>query len=386
MLPSKFRRLTFNISLLSILVGLLPALVMAKPPPAWDVYLGTYTGPKSQGIYLYSLDTKTGTLTPKGLAGQSDQPSFLANHPDNEVVYAGNESGKGGISAFSVEPRSGKLNFLNQQLWPAGGPCHISIDPSGKFVFGASYGSGTIASYKVLADGSLSEAVSTLGSKDPVLNPGQKNGERGHWIAADPAGKFVLAAYLGLDKIGVYKLNRKSGALELNDPPSGSTKAGAGPRHLSFHPKGRFVYVINETDSTLSVFSFDPKSGAMELLQTEPTLPASYKGKNSTAEIEVHPSGKFVYGSNRGHDSLVIFSIDPKSGGISLVGHQSILGKTPRGFAIDPSGEFLLAGGQDSGTIAVFRVDQATGRLEALGTPVEAPTPVSFIFRKPSKR
>ncbi len=351
------------------------------------VYVGTYTGPKSKGIYAYRLDTKSGGLEPIGLAAETTSPSFLAVHPNGKFLYAANEvdtvSGKrsGAVSAFSIDLQSGKLSLINHRPSGGSGPCHVSVDGSGKFVFVANYGGGSIASFPIKADGSLGEAAIFIQHKGSSVNPQRQEGPHAHCIAADPANRFVLAADLGLDKVLVYKLDPASGRLIENDPAFGSVAPGSGPRHFSFTPTGNFCYVINEIKSTLTAFSYERSRGALKELQSVSTLPADADPKkNSTAEIEVHPSGKFVYGSNRGHDSIAVFSVDPKSGKLTLVQHQSTGGKVPRGFGIDPAGSFLLAANQNSDSIIAFRIDPKSGRLSPTGQQVQVGSPVCVKF------
>lgn len=356
------------------------------------VYIGTYTGPKSKGIYAYRLDAKSGALESLGLAAEATSPSFVAIHPTEKFLYAANEvdasGGKrsGAVSAFSIDQQSGKLTLLNQQPSDGPGPCHVSVDGSGKCVFVANYGGGSIASYPIKSDGSLGEAASFIQHKGSSVNRSRQEAPHAHCIAADPGNKFVLAADLGLDRLLVYKLDPATARLSENDPPFGSVSPGSGPRHFSFTPNGRFCYVINEIESTLTAFSYDQSKGALKEIQTVSTLPAEADSKgNSTAEIEVHPSGRFVYGSNRGHNSIAVFSIDPKRGKLGLVQHQATGGKVPRGFGIDPTGRFLLAANQDSDNIVVFRLDPRSGRLSPTGQEVQVGSPVCVRFMRVSK-
>ena len=245
----------------------------------------------------------------------------------------------------------------------------------------ANYGGGSIASYPIKADGSLGEAASFIQHKGSSVNRSRQEGPHAHCISADPGNKFVLAADLGLDKILIYKLDSASGRLTENEPPFGAVPPGSGPRHFSFTPNGNFCYVINEIKSTLTTFSYEKSNGALKELQTISTLPPDADPKkNSTAEIEVHPSGRFVYGSNRGHDSIAVFSIDSKSGKLTVVQDQLTGGKVPRSFGIDPTGSFLLAANQDSDNVVVFRIDSGSGRLTATGQEVQVGSPVCVKF------
>jgi len=342
------------------------------------VYVGTYTGEKSKGIYAFRMD-KQGKLAPLGLVAETPSPSFLAVHPNNKYLYAVNEKNEGSVTAFSIDAKSGKLTQLNDQPSHGAGPCHLIVDETGKTVMSANYGAGSIAAYPIQKDGSLGEATAKIQHQGSSVDQRRQKGPHAHHVTTDPANRYALVCDLGLDKVLIYKFDPAKSSLVANDPAFGALKPGAGPRHLAFHPKADFAYVNNEMNSTLTVFSFDKKRGALEELQTVSTLPGEVKG-NSTAEIEVHPSGKFVYVSNRGHDSIACYSIDQKTGKVTLIEHESTQGKTPRNFAIDPKGEFLLAENQGSHSIVVFRVDSKTGRLEATGEKTEVGSPVCIKF------
>jgi 6-phosphogluconolactonase len=340
------------------------------------LYIGTYTSGASKGIYLCRLNSSTGALTPPELAAEAPDPSFLAIHSaDVSKLYAVNEvdfDGNGALSAFAIDGASGKLSFLNRTSSCGSGPCHLSVDATGGCLLAANFGSGSIVAYRILNDGSLGEAATKI----------QHAGEHphAHWIGASPSNTFVFVCDLGLDKVLGYRFEAGSGRLVPNVPPFSATKPGAGPRHLAFHPNGRFAYLINEFDSTITAFAYDARRGALGEIHTEATLPAGCTGRSSGAGIEMHPSGKFVYGSNRGHDSIVTFSIDESSGRLTLVGHQPTLGRTPRGFAVDPTGQWLVAANQDSDNLVVFRIDTATGRLSPTGHQLEVGAPACVRF------
>ena len=352
------------------------------------VYIGTYTGAKSKGIYVSRLDVKTGELSAPELAAESANPTFLTIHPNNKVLYAANEIGKfegkpsGGVSAYSIDPASGKLTLLNQQPSGGVGPCHVATDHSGKVALVANYGGGSIASYPLKPDGSLGETATFIQHKGTSANPRRQEGPHAHCINVDPGNNFVFAADLGLDKILIYKLDTKTGKLTENDPAFATVAPGSGPRHFAFTPNGRYCYLINEMGLTVIAFSYDRRKGELKEIETVSTLPTGTQkdSKYSTAEIEVHPSGKFVYGSNRGHDTIVVFAIDQKTGKLTLVEHQSTLGKTPRNFGIDPTGALLLAANQDSHNVAVFRIDPNTGALTKTGNQIEVGAPVCLKF------
>ncbi|MEW5977731.1 MAG: lactonase family protein [Acidobacteriota bacterium] len=351
------------------------------------VYLGTYTGPKSQGIYVSRLNLSTGALTAPELAGEADQPSFLAIHPNKRYLYAVGESGygaegkAGSVSAFAIDSTTGKLTRLNSQSSKGSGPCYLVVDKAGKNVLLANYGGGSLAVLPILTDGRLGEASSFIQHTGSGPNPARQKGPHAHSINLDAANRFAVAADLGLDKLLVYRFDSVKGSLAPNDPAFAAVKPGAGPRHFAFHPRGNFAYVINEIDSTITAFSYDDQKGILKALQSVSTLPAGFEGKDlSTAEVQVHPSGKFLYGSNRGHDSIVVFAIDSTKGTLTLIEHEATQGKTPRNFGIDPTGRYLLAANQDSDSVVVFRIDPQTGKLDPTGHRVKVGSPVCVKF------
>ena len=357
-------------------------------PDSYRVYVGTYTRPggPSKGIYLYDLDVKTGALKQVGLAAEATSPSFLALSPDHRYLYAVGEmdafEGKktGAVSAFAVDPASGNLKLLNQQPSGGGGPCHVSVDSRGKHVFVANYGGGSVASFPVGSDGKLAAAASVVQHAGKGPDAARQEGPHGHWIGPSPDDRFVLACDLGLDQVLVYKLDAADGKLAANDPPAGRVAPGAGPRHAAFSPNGRFLYVINEMGNTMTTFAWDAAKGTLTEVQTLATLPEGHKEPNTTAEVVVHPSGKFVYGSNRGHDSVVAYAADPSTGKLTLVGHVTDNIKTPRNINVDSTGQWLIAANQDSDSLVVFRIDAKTGALTQVGEPVAAPMPVCVTF------
>jgi 6-phosphogluconolactonase len=347
------------------------------------VYVGTYTSSgKSKGIYLFEMNLATGALTPKGLSAETVNPSFLAVHPSCRFLYSVGEisdfAGKksGAVNAFAIDPRTGHLTLLNQQMSHGMGPCHLVVDSAGKHVLVANYGGGSVAALPIQADGKLGEATSTIQHTGKSVNAQRQESPHAHSVNLDAANKFAFAADLGLDKVLVYRFDAAKGTLTPNDPPAATVAPGAGPRHFAFHPSGRFAYVINEIDLTVTAFSYDAGKGVLKEMQAISTLPAGVERQGSTAEIVAHPSGKFLYGSNRGHDSIAIFSIDEKTGKLTAVGHQSTLGKTPRNFNVDPTGTYLLAANQGSDNIVVFRIDPKTGGLTPTGQVAEVPAPV----------
>ncbi|MDB6026241.1 MAG: pgl [Verrucomicrobiales bacterium] len=337
------------------------------------------------GVGSYRMDLQTGTLTNLSVASGALNPQFLAIHPSHRFLFVLNGAMIGGkktgvVSSFSIEPKTGVPTLINQQPSP-GGSTHLDVDHAGKNVLVANYGGGSVSVFPIGKDGALAASSAFIQHKGSSVNPQRQAGPHAHVITTDPADHFAFTCDLGLDQVLVYKLDSAKGALTPNDPAFASLKPGSGPRHMAFHPSGKFVYVINELDSTMTAFSYDPKRGVLTQVQNVSTLPKDFVGKNFPAEVAVHPNGKFVYGSNRGHDSIVVFSVDQKTGQLTLLDHASTKGKTPRHFEIDPTGQYLLAENQDSGNVVVFRIDSKTGGLTATGTTieVEAPQCVKFL-------
>ena len=346
------------------------------------VYIGTYTRGKSEGIYVYRMEKSTGAMEFASVTGGVENPSFLAIHPQRSYLYAvsevGNLAGKpsGAVSAFSIDSKTGGLIYLNHQPSKGAGPCHLSVDQTGQFVLVANYGSGSVAVLPIQSDGRLGEATDFVQHQGSSIDPRRQRGPHAHSIMLDKANRCVFVPDLGLDKIMIYRLDLTQGKLEPNDEPWAKVKAGTGPRHFAFHPSGRYAYVINELDSTLTAFNYDGERGRLREIQTVSTLPDGFSDTSHCADVHISPSGKFIYGSNRGHDSIVIFEIDEATGRLTYAGHEPTQGKTPRNFAIDPTGTFLLAANQSTDNIVTFRIDQQTGKLTATGHTVEVPTPV----------
>lgn len=360
------------------------------------VYVGTYTGAKSKGIYVLQLDPSSGTLTDAKLAAETPSPSFLAVDPTRRFLYAVNEvdsfAGEktGSVSAFAIDRADVILKPLNQQSSGGRGPCHVDVDPAGAGVLVANYGGGSVALLPTAPDGSLKRAT-VVQHQGSSVDKRRQEAPHAHCITVAPvfgtSGKSrpgrALVADLGLDRILSYDFD-SHGSLRPASPPSAPADPGSGPRHLAFGRSGRFVYVNNEMASTVTAYSFDPTTGAMQSLQTLSTLPDGYdKSNNSTAEIAVHPTGKFVYVSNRGHDSIAVFKVDGKTGKLAPAGHQSTGGKTPRSFGIDPSGRFLLAANQNSDTVVILRIDPKSGALKPTGITASVPSPVCVVFVTP---
>ncbi|MGI8423277.1 MAG: lactonase family protein [Chloroflexota bacterium] len=353
------------------------------------VYVGTTTGAgKAEGIGVFRMDESTGGLTHIQTV-PAQNPSFVALHPDGKSLYAVTRGSVGGadgaqpasfVEAFGIDPKEHTLTALNKQSSGGQSPAYVSVHPTGKCVFAANYGSGHVASLPVRQDGSIGEASSIILHEGRSVDARRQEGPHAHFIAPDPSGERVFACDLGCDRVFVYRVDAARATLTPNEVPYAQVSSAAGPRHLAFHPSGKYVFVINEMDSTLSSFAYDASRGAMEIRDTRTTLPEHFTGRSHTAQVVVHPNGKFVYGSNRGHDSIAIFGIDEERGKLRPMGDESTQGKTPRNFNIDPSGTLLLAANQDSNTIVPFRIDGATGKLESTGAVTETPAPVCIQF------
>ncbi len=352
-------------------------------------YIGTYTRGESKGIYTFELDLKTGAATQPTLAAETVNPSFVAIHPNKQFLYAVNEVGDfdgqptGAVSAFAIDAKTGGLTFLNQHASGGGAPCHLVVDAKGQNVLVANYSGGSVACLPIGKDGRLGKATSTIQHKGTSVAP-RPAASHAHSINLDAANRFAFAADAGLDQVFIYRFDADKGTLTANDPAFGEVAAGSGPRHFAFHPVGKYAYVINETNLTVTAFEYNADRGSLRSIQTISTLPNDVTDRKgfSTAEVQVHPSGNFLYGSNRGHDTIAIFSINQDTGQLTHVGNESTQGKTPRNFAIDPTGAFLLAENENSNTIVVFRINQETGELKATGEVIEAPMPVCVKFLK----
>ena len=349
------------------------------------VYVGTYTDETTRGIYLSEFDSATGQLLPAQLAAEVKNPSFVALHPNGKYLYSVSEiadfQGKpvGGVTAFKIHPATGLLTLLNQQSSAGAGPCHLVVDAAGKNVLVANYGGGSVSVLPIAPNGQLSPASSSIQHHGSSVNKQRQEAPHAHSINLDPANKFAFAADLGLDKVLIYQFNRDKGLIIVNDPPAGIVSPGSGPRHFALHSSGKFAFVNNELTSSVTSFAYDATRGGLTEIQTLSTLPEPTPG-NSTAETVVHPTGKFVYVSNRGHNSLAIFECDATTGKLTAMGHQSTEGKTPRNFNIDPSGRYILAANQDSNTVVVLKIDSSTGQLTSTGNSINVGRPVCIRF------
>ncbi|QRO01700.1 lactonase family protein [Archangium violaceum] len=360
-----------------------------KPKELW-VYVGTYTSGDtgSEGIYLCRLDMETGTLERVGVTRGVADPSFLALDPTGRYLYAVNEltifagQPSGAVSAFAVASRSRELTFINQQPSRGGAPCHLEVDATGAFVLVANYVGGNVAVLPIQAGGGLGAAVELKQHRGSGPKP-QQDSAHAHQARLDAANQYVLVSDLGLDKVMTYRFDNKLGTLTPGEPASVSSAPGAGPRHLAFHPNGRFAFSINELDSTITAFSYDGTRGALTALQTVSTLPEGLTTPSYCADIHVSPDGRFLYGSNRGHDSIAVFAID-EAGRLTFVEHVTTNINWPRNFAIDPTGTYLLVANQKGNTVVSFQRNAQTGRLTPVGQPLEIPTPTCLLVVPPS--
>jgi 6-phosphogluconolactonase len=365
------------------------------------VYVGTYTEAirfgtgkilegKGEGIYLYRMDPATGVLELDSTTTGVVNPSYLAIDPTQRFLYAVNElktyedKPTGTVSSFAVDVESGRLEFLNKQLTHGTDPCHVTVDAKRRNIFVANFMSGSVCVLPVRKDGSLGEASDFIQHLGSSVDPVRQKGPHAHSVTLDRTNRFAFVPDLGLDKLMVYTFDRTRGMLEPHAAAWIKIKPGAGPRHVGLHPGGKFAFLINELDSSLAALSFDARKGVFTELQVVPTLPEGFQGESTCADIQVAPSGRFVYASNRGHDSLVIYRIEQRTGKLTYVGHQSTQGRTPRQFEIDPTGRFLLVGNQDTDTIVPFRIDPKTGALAPTGQVLQVPTPVcvKFLWRR----
>lgn len=351
------------------------------------VYVGTYTrSGASKGIYAYRFAPDTGELTFTGQTFQLDNPSFLVVHPSGKFLYSVCETARsdkkpgGMVAALAIDRVTGALTLLNRQSSHGAGPCHVDIDPTGKLLLVANYGSGTVAALPVDQDGRLAEASAVIQHEGSSVNPKRQKGPHAHSITVAPDGRYAFAADLGVDKMLAYRLDPDAQTMAAHADGSAAVTPGAGPRHFAFHPSGKYAYAINELDSTVTAFRYDPTDGRLTVLQSESTLPADFAESSYCADIHVSANGTFLYGSNRGHDSIVVFRIDSATGQLTLVGHQSTLGNWPRNFALSPSGAFLLAANRKSDNVVVFRIGPDSGMLTPTGHTASIPQPVCVVF------
>lgn len=376
-----------------LMVLLVPGnvLIQAAPEPSpratqLMAYIGTYTGQNSEGIYAYQVEVTSGSATPRGCVGRTAHPSFLALHPSGRFVYAVSEVNSaagqpgGAVAAFAVDRQTGLLTLLNMQASGGAGPCHLTVDRTGRHVLVANYGGGSVAVLPIREDGLLGEATCVVRHTGSSVHPRRQRQPHVHSVNLAPDNRHALVADLGIDRVVVYRFDAERGILSTPAAYTFEAPPGSGPRHLAFHPNGRIVLVLNELSSRLMLLEFDPPTGRLTLRQSVSTLPEGFSGSNTTAEVAVHPNGRFAYASNRGHDSIAVFQLDTNRWDLQLVQHAATGGRTPRHFALDPFGQSLWAANQASHTVVRFRVDPATGRLERVGPALEVGNPACVRF------
>ena len=357
---------------------------------SYFVYVGTYTIPGSKGIYSYRFTPKTGQLTPMGVAAEVVNPSFLVTDPHHRFLYAVTEMGEGPgansykangfISSFSIDRKTGALTFLNKVNSLGGGPCHLVVDKTGKMLFVANYGSGSVASFAINADGSIGEKTGFDQHTGSSVDPARQKGPHAHAVVLSPDNRFLFVPDLGMDQIKIYRVDAAKGTFAPNNPPFATVKAGLGPRHFTFGQGAKFAYAVCEMGSSVAVFAYDSMKGTLTPVQTISTLPSDFTGIDNSAEIEVDRSGRFLYASNRGNDSITVFAIDPSKGTLKPVQVVPTQGKIPRNFALDPTGKYLLAANQNSNQIVAFAVNPANGELTPTGQVFDVTSPVSIVF------
>jgi len=381
------RRISYlKLSKLIVLLVVLAAAVAHAVEHQFLMYVGTYTDKGSKGIYAYRFDPVTGESKALGLSAETSNPSFLTVDSNHKYLYAVNEidnfkSGHtGAVSAFAIDRVNARLTFLQQVSSLGADPAHLSLDKTGHYLLVANYTSGNIAVFPVESNGRLGPRSAFVQHAGSSVNKERQAGPHAHEIQASNDNQFVLTADLGLDELLVYRFDPKIGSLTPNDPAFGKVNPGAGSRHFAIAPSGKFVYLVNEMASTITVFAYTASSGKLQPQQTISTLPADFKGETTTAEIQVDAKGRFLYVSNRGDDSIAVFAVDRHNGNLSFVQRVPTGGKTPRHFTLDPTGKWLFAANQDSNSITIFRVDTSTGRLTPTSHALQVATPVCVVF------
>jgi 6-phosphogluconolactonase len=361
---------------------LLAAAAFAVPLPAADVYVyfGTHSAGPGIGFSVAHFDTDTGALTQPRFLTEAVEPAYFVIHPDGRHLYTCNSGSPGGVSAYEIDRATGQLTLLNKEPSGGGDASYVCLDQTGRFVLVANYEGGNIAVFALQPDGRIGGRTAFAQHTGSSVDPKRQTHAYAHSIIVDPTNRFALVADLGLDRLFVYRFDEKNGSLRPNDPPFATVRPGSGPRHVKFHPNGRWVYLISEMGCTVTAFNWDSDHGALTEFQTISTLPADFKGASTCAEIKVHPNGRFLYGSNRGHDSLAVFAIDSTTGRLAPLEYVSTRGKIPRNFTFDPTGRWILCTNHGSDNAVVFRVDATTGRLTPTGQPVSVPSPFCERF------
>ena len=361
--------------------------VAAIAAPTSVVYFGTATTGDNRGIYASEFNSETGVLSPASRVAETSNPVFVAIHPNHKWLYSLGEvpgaDGKpvGILQGYVINPANGGLTLINRRLTGGVNPCHLTIDSTGRFVLTTNYNGGFVAVYSLDAEGNLCERTALIqhsGQLGPVAD--RQNAPHAHSVNLDPTNRFAIVCDLGLDKVFVYHFDSSNGTLAPNTPPSVSVAPGAGPRHFAFHPNGKFAYVVNEVNSTMTAFSWDRENGILKEIQTVPLIPADYKQLDTSAEVVIHKSGKFLYASNRGYDSLRVFSIDQKTGLLTFVQDMREALKHPRNFLIDPSGKWLVCANRDANTATTYAIDPKTGALVYTGRSIDVPMAICVRF------
>ncbi len=389
MTTSVLRR-SLSLALFFLLIATLSHAAAAKSHAEYFAYIGTYTdqGGNSKGIYAYRFDSATQKLTPIGLAAKTINPSFLALHPNQQFLYAVNEISNyqgeksGAVSAFAIDHANGKLTFLNQVASHGTDPCYITIDKTGKYVLVANYTSGSVTVFPIRGDGSLGEASAVVQHTGHGTNPQRQEGPHAHSVDMSADNRFAIVDDLGLDETIVYPFDSSNGSLAVSDARIAKADPGAGPRHFAFAPNGQFGYVLHEMSSTITAYSFDTAKGTLTPLQTISSIPKTFTKLDESAEIEVAPSGKFLYASNRGHDSIAVFAINPSTGKLTLVEYVPTKGESPRSFEIAPGESMLFAANEKSDNVVLFHIDRHSGRLTPTGQVLEISQPVCVKFAR----
>ncbi len=368
------------------LLAVLLAAVAEAPAAEYLVYVGTFTGAGSEGISVFRFDPATGESSAVSLAAATDNPSFLAVDPRGRFLYAVNEldtfddEPTGAVSVFAIDRASGTLELLQQVSSLGAGPAHLSLDATARYLLVANYNGGNVAVFPIGPDGRLGPHSAFVQDVGSSVNPERQAGPHAHFIQATNDNRFAMVADLGLDQLLVHRFDVATGSLTPGSPPFVRMDPGAGPRHVAFAPSGKFVYVVNELASTVTVFAYDPGPGVLRSVQTIPTLPGNFAGTNTAAEIEVDAKGRFLYVSNRGDDSIAVFGIDPEDGSLTSLEWVPSGGRTPRHFAIDPTGRWLFAANQGSNTINLLRIDPKSGRLTPTDRSLTVVSPVCVRF------
>ncbi len=358
----------------------------ATSPEGPLVFVGTYTHGASEGIYVFRLDPSSGALERVSVATGIENPTFLAVDAAGRSLYAastvmeceGRPSGT--VSAHRIDADAGRLEFLSRRFSRGTKPCHVVVDRTGRFVLAANYGSGSVCVLPIMEDGRLGEASAFAQHEGSSVHPERQTGPHAHSINLDPQNRYAFAPDLGTDRVMAYRFDARTGGLTPNDSPWAEVAPGSGPRHFDFHPGGRWAYLINEIGNTVTAFAYDAARGALEEIQTVPTLPEGFGGDSACAHVQVSPSGRFLYGSNRGHDSIVIFAIDGGTGRLTYVGHEPTRGEGPRHFSLDAAGRLMLVANGATDSIVAFRVDDRTGRLAPTGSVTQVPSPVCVLI------